>query len=68
MATNFSIDTKLLLNISLPKDDTLIIIGKIVWVKKISNKTYMYGIQFWDINNEQLIKMKKLFINDEKLF
>jgi diguanylate cyclase (GGDEF)-like protein len=57
----FPLGTKLILNIALPGSDELIIVGKIVWQKSIEHvepKAFLYGLQFFDINAEQLKKMK----------
>lgn len=58
-----SIDTKLLFNIELPDQNKLIIIGKVCWVKKINETIHEYGIQFCDVNADQLKKIKSLLIN-----
>jgi diguanylate cyclase (GGDEF)-like protein len=55
----FSVGTKLLLSISLPGNEELIIVSKVVWTKDGTNaNSRIYGVQFFDINSEQLKKMK----------
>jgi diguanylate cyclase (GGDEF)-like protein len=57
------LDSKLLLNISLPENDEIILLGKVVWLKKVNESLYAYGVQFLDTTNEQLNKLKKILSN-----
>ncbi|MCK4798869.1 MAG: diguanylate cyclase [Spirochaetes bacterium] len=63
----FSLDTKLLLNIKLPDDEELVIVAKVIWLKKVNDVSYAYGVKFYDINSEQLKKMKNVLTNNRNL-
>jgi diguanylate cyclase (GGDEF)-like protein len=56
-------ESRLLLNIKLPGNDYVIVVGKIKWLKKIKKDVFAYGIQFYDMNNDQLDKIKKLIVH-----
>ena len=53
-------NTKMIMNITLPNNEKMIVVGKVVWAKEISSDNFIYGVQFYDLNREQLEKMKKL--------
>lgn len=54
------IDSPILLKLDNIDNDALVILGKVVWVKKINDKLFSYGIKFNDIDAEDEKKLKKI--------
>ena len=59
MAHAFSLDDKLLLHIKLSEPQTVIVAGKVAWVRKLESRRYEYGLQFHDLKAEQVDNVKK---------
>lgn len=59
----YALNTKIIINIHLPSKEDMVVVGKIVWAKKMSD-IYIYGVQFYDLNNEQLKKIKQILPNE----
>jgi len=54
----FAIETKLLLSIQLPGQETLETLGKISWIKK-NGSGYQYGVKYLDLDHEKTGKLQK---------
>ena len=54
-------DSKMLLHIPTPQGEEIVLIGKIVWHKEMPGNVNSYGVQFIDINQEQVKKLEALF-------
>ena len=55
----YKIGTKLLLNLTMQDKSLVNVIGKIVWLKIKNDKQFIYGIKFFDLNDEQIDKIRK---------
>ncbi|MEK6794357.1 MAG: diguanylate cyclase [Spirochaetota bacterium] len=60
---SYTLGTKMIINIHLPSKEDMVVVGKIVWAKKHAG-AFMYGVQFYDLNNEQLKKIKQILPNE----
>lgn len=60
---SYELGTKMIINIHLPSNEDMVVVGKIVWARKHAG-AYMYGVQFYDLNNEQLKKIKQILPNE----
>lgn len=56
----FPLNTKLLLEVGLPDERKMLMVGKIVWSKRLGKKDFSYGVEFYDLNAEQVTKLKKV--------
>ncbi len=54
----YELDDKLILTISLPNEGKIIIVGKIVWAKKLKGDQYVYGLKFLSLKSEQLEEIR----------
>ena len=54
------IDSPILLKLDNIDNDELVILGKVVWVKKMNKKLFSYGIKFNDVDAEDEKKLKKI--------
>ena len=61
----FEIGTKLLLNLAMQDNSLVNIIGKIVWLKLKKDDSYIYGIKFFDMNDEQIEKIRENLENND---
>ncbi|MBN1697855.1 MAG: diguanylate cyclase [Spirochaetales bacterium] len=57
------LDSKLLLDISLPDKNEVVLVGTVIWFKKIDNTLYRYGVRYDDITHEQLVILRQ-FLDD----
>jgi diguanylate cyclase (GGDEF)-like protein len=56
----YALNTKVLMQVQLPKGEIMFVVGKIVWAKQVDNITYSYGVEFYDLNRDQISKLKKV--------
>jgi diguanylate cyclase (GGDEF)-like protein len=54
-----ALDSKLLIDISLPDNNEVVLVGTVIWLKKINESLYWYGVRYDDITHEQLVILKK---------
>jgi hypothetical protein len=47
------------LNFTLPKGDEVNVFGEVVWSKKLDDNIFANGLEFWQIDEHNLEKIKK---------
>jgi diguanylate cyclase (GGDEF)-like protein len=57
------IESKLLIDITLPDNYEIVLVGTVIWLKKIDDYLFWYGVRYDDITHEQLVVLKR-FLND----
>ncbi len=57
------IESKLLFEIELQDHDDIVVFGKVVWVNKKASNQFEYGIQFHDLNKDQIVILKRIVNN-----
>jgi len=57
---DLEIDSQLLLKIDNNENNELVILGKIMWVKRINKKLFSYGVKFNDLDAEDVKKLKQI--------
>ncbi|MFC1504350.1 diguanylate cyclase [Spirochaetota bacterium] len=58
--TQYELNTKVLIQLSLPNKERIFVVGNVVWSKRVKSNKYTYGVQFYDLNTDQINKMKKV--------
>ncbi len=59
------IESKLLFEIEIPDNDDIVVFGKVVWVKKKDSNRFEYGIQFRDLNKDQIDKLRRIVTDSD---
>ncbi len=57
---DLQIDSLILLKLDIPDNDELVLSGKVMWVKRINEELFSYGVKFNDVETEDANKLKKI--------
>jgi len=56
----YRLNTKMLMRVVLPDREGMFVVGNVVWCKQLPQREYSYGVEFYDLNSEQLSKLKQV--------